>query len=303
MPSGKFHFGNKLIAELMAWYQQQGIKVYIPISDIEAHAVRGLELEKCKETALNEYILNYLALGVDLLDLRKAYIYSQWRNENVKNLAFRLSAKITAAHLQSLFGFSFIPSKENPVSDSMGKIFSPFIDAADILFPQLPEFGGPKPVLVPVGIDQDPYIRLCHDLAPKFAFIPPSSIYVKMMCGLQGPGAKMPSSKPETAIFLTDPPEEAERKLMASYTGGESIRKQKELGGKPEECVPYMFLLFHFEDEIVKRTFEECRSGALICGECKARVAERIRNFPKEHWLKMAQSRKLLPKIEELHPI
>jgi tryptophanyl-tRNA synthetase len=39
--------------------------------------------------------------------------------------------------------------------------------SADILQPQLLEFGGPRPVVIPVGADQDPHIRLTRGLADK----------------------------------------------------------------------------------------------------------------------------------------
>lgn len=41
---------------------------------------------------------------------------------------------------------------------------------ADILHNQLPQFGGPIPVVVPVGADQDPHIRLTRDIAAKMNF-------------------------------------------------------------------------------------------------------------------------------------
>ncbi len=307
MPSGRFHFGHKLIAELLAWYQGQGARIFIPISDIEAYVVRGLKMEDIVKIAVDEYILNYIALGIDLTKPEKCLIYSQWKNEHVKNLAFKLSVKVTASTFRAMFDFVFEPSKEDVEkgrgSDTIGKIFYPLIDAADILSPQLPEFGGPKPVLVPVGVDQDVYIRLCHDLAPKFGMVKPSSIYTKMMCGLQGPGTKMSSSKPETAIFLKDPPEVADKKLRDAFTGGRpTAKEQKELGGQPEICVPYMFLLFHFEDDLLKKVFEECKAGTLLCGECKAIISERVCKFLREHQEKLEKARDILPTVIEEQP-
>jgi len=299
MPSGRFHFGHKLIADLMAWYYRRGVKVVIPISDIEAYVIRGVSQSDVERYAVEEYMLNYMALGVDLANRERVMIYSQWANEEVKNLAIKFSAKVTASHLGAMFGFRY--KGEGEESDTIGRIFFPFIDAADIMYPQSEEMGGPKPVLVPVGIDQDPYIRLCHDLAPKFSMLKPSSIYVKMMAGLQGPGTKMSSSKPETAIFLSDSPDEARRKLMEAFTGGRATaREQREEGGQPDICVPYMFLLFHFEDDILKRTFEDCTSGSVLCGECKQRIAERLVRFLEEHRRKLKEARERLPRVFEV---
>ena len=41
------------------------------------------------------------------------------------------------------------------------------MQVADILLPQIEEFGGPKKVVVPVGVDQDPHIRLTRDIAHR----------------------------------------------------------------------------------------------------------------------------------------
>jgi tryptophanyl-tRNA synthetase len=46
-------------------------------------------------------------------------------------------------------------------------MISALTQSADILQPQLMEFKGPKPVVIPVGADQDPHIRLTRGLAYK----------------------------------------------------------------------------------------------------------------------------------------
>ena len=292
MPSGKFHFGHKLIADLLSWYQKQGVMIYIPISDIEASVIRGIEPERCREITVNEYLLNYLALDVDLVDKNRCCLYSQWKNDLVRNLSFRASSKVTLSQMEAIYGFNN--------SDNMGKIFFPLIDAADILHPELPERGGIKPVLVPVGVDQDPHLRLTRDIAPRLGMIKPSSIYIKMMSGLQGPGTKMSSSKPETAIFLSDSTESARMKLKDAFTGGrETIQEQKRLGGQPERCVIYEFLLFHFEDDLLENTYQKCTSGALLCGECKKIASDRIVRFLTEIQKKREEAKTVLPRVFE----
>ena len=41
------------------------------------------------------------------------------------------------------------------------------VQAGDILHPQTDEFGGLRPIVVPVGVDQDPHLRLTRGLASK----------------------------------------------------------------------------------------------------------------------------------------
>lgn len=296
MPSGKFHLGHKLVAELLVWFQMQGVKLYIAISDIEAHVVRGLTIRQTREIAIKEYILNYVALGMDLINTNKCVIYSQWKNDYVKNLAFTASSKITLSQMKDMYGFTS--------SDNMGKIFFPFIQIGDILHPQLPKFGGIKHVLVPVGLDQDLHIRLARDVAPKLGMIKPSSIYLKMMSGLQGPSTKMSSSMPETAIFLSEDPEKAKEKIVNAFSGGRpTAQEQKAKGGQPGICAPFMLLLFHFNDDILKRISIECTNGTILCGECKEIIAEEISRFLREHQKKMKKAKDILSQIVKIQPV
>ncbi len=73
----------------------------------------------------------------------------------------------------------------------------------------------------------------------------------------------MSSSKPESHIALTEDPKEAAKKIMRAITGGrQSLAEQKKLGGEPEKCSIYEFLVFHLSDDD-KELLEldaECRS-------------------------------------------
>jgi tryptophanyl-tRNA synthetase len=64
MPSGKFHFGHKIITDLMIYFQSLGGDCYITVADVEAHLTRGISIEECKKVAIEEYLLNYIALGL-----------------------------------------------------------------------------------------------------------------------------------------------------------------------------------------------------------------------------------------------
>jgi tryptophanyl-tRNA synthetase len=181
---------------------------------------------------------------------------------------------------------------------------SALIQVGDILLPQLKDFGGPKPVVVPVGADQDPHIRLTRDLASKyhdqFGFIVPSATFHKLTRSLSGE-AKMSKRDPMSYLLLNDSPEIAKKKVLSALTGGrKTIELHRKLGGEPEKCVVYELGLFHFieDDSKVKQIYEECTSGKRICGDCKHEHAEYVANFLKAHQRKrkslMDTARKLL---------
>jgi len=270
MPSGKMHFGHKMIVDQLIYYQKYNTEIYIPIADLEAYWARGIDFKTTKKLAIEEYITNYIALG---LNPDKLTIYLQSKNSAVKDLAMKLSKRVNFNEMKAIYGFGG--------ETNIGHILAPIIQAADILHPQLKE---KIPVVVPVGIDQDPHLRLTRDIANRakdFKFIPPSSTYHRFMTGLLG--GKMSSSKPETAIFLSDKPSKSlKKKIMSCKTGGrETLELQKKLGGVPEECVIYEFYVYHLidNDNELKNIYDKCKNGEMTCGQCKKYCYEKITEF------------------------
>ncbi|HID27219.1 MAG TPA: tryptophan--tRNA ligase [Methanosarcinales archaeon] len=156
MPSGKVHLGHKMVMEEIIWHQQIGGSAFAGIADMEAHAVRGMSWEKCKKIGVKEYLVSLVALG---FDLDKGYLYFQSKNSKVKDLEFELAIKANFSELSAIYGFSG--------ETSVAHMQSALVQSADILMPQLKDFGGPKPVVIPVGADQDPHIRFTRGLANK----------------------------------------------------------------------------------------------------------------------------------------
>ena len=368
MPSGRVHFGHMMVMNEIIWHQQQGGDAYAAVADMEAHAVRGVSWERCRTIGINEYILSLIALG--FAPKEGSHIYFQSENCPMRDLAFELGSEANFSEVSAIYGFS----GETHISHMQ----SVMAQSADILHPQLKQFGGPKPVVIPVGADQDPHIKLTRDLAYRmrkflveqregyisirgkaaspelmqaaeeslkdlaagkvkryeehldltdiqirddaglaallekiesliikletdhghYGFIPPASLYHRFMTGLTG--GKMSSSKPESHIALTEDPKEAGKKIMRAITGGrQSLAEQKKLGGEPEKCSIYEFLVFHLSDDD-KELLEldaACRSGRRMCGTCKKDVAERIERFLREHQQAREAAREMLPEF------
>ncbi len=156
MPSGRMHLGHSMVIEQVKWFQNQGADVSIAVADLEAHATRGMSLEECRTTALKEYVLNYAALG---LDSEQTSVYFQSRRPAVQRIGFTLGKRTTLSEMESIYGFQG--------DSNLAHIQAPLVQAGDILHPQLDEYGGLRPIVVPVGVDQDPHIRLTRDLASR----------------------------------------------------------------------------------------------------------------------------------------
>lgn len=148
MPSGHPHLGHLMVMKEVVWHIKHGGDGFISIADREAHAVRGLSWEKCDEYA-REYISCLYAMGFE------GEIYAQRKNNALKDLAFEAACKINFSNLSAIYGFGPETELAHAVSVSM--------QVADILYPQLA--AGIAPTVVPVGIDQDPHIRLTRDVA------------------------------------------------------------------------------------------------------------------------------------------
>ena len=156
MPSGQIHLGHKMVIDQAKWFQDLGGDVTITVADLEAHATRGLSLEKCREYATEEYISNYAGMG---LDPDKTSIYFQSERPIVQKLGFTLGKKTNLSEMEAIYGFSG--------ETNLAHIQSPLVQAGDIVHPQLDEYGGLRPIVVPVGIDQDPHIRLTRGMVSK----------------------------------------------------------------------------------------------------------------------------------------
>ncbi len=265
MPSGHVHLGHYAVLEELRYYQKElGVKVNIVIADAEAYAVRRLPRRKIFEYA-REYIEYAYAVGLDPRETR-IYFQTNYRPEYYR-LIQMFSRKVTLAEMEAIYG------KLEP-----SKIMAALTQAADILHLQLEEFGSHKWILVPVGADQDPHLRLSRDIADRFnnelGLRRPASTYHKFVRGLDG--NKMSSSKPDYAIFLSDSPEQVKAKVMKALTGGRATaEEQRKLGGEPDKCTVYdlyMYYLAPRDDELLE-IYRECVEGRILCGKCKKRAA------------------------------
>jgi tryptophanyl-tRNA synthetase len=156
MPSGRVHLGGKMVMDEIIWHQRMGGDAFACIADMESHSVRGVSWQQCRETGVNEYIVSLVALG---FDIDKGHIYFQSASKELRDLAFELGTAVNFSELSAIYGF------QGEVNIS--HMISVLVQNADILQPQLDKYGGPKPTVIPVGVDQDPHIRLTRDIASR----------------------------------------------------------------------------------------------------------------------------------------
>lgn len=291
MPSGeKIHFGSKLVVENIRYFQEQGAEAYILVADLESAAARGVSLEEAKKRALEFHIPAFVALG---LDPKKTTFYFQSENKEVVHLAYEVAQRITFNEFKAIYGTA-----------DPGRIMSAVTQVADILYPQLKER---MPGIIPVGIDQDPHIRLTRDIArrvqSKYKFFLPSSLYHKYTPSLDG-ALKMSKSKPESCIELPEDIKSVSKKIMRAKTGGrDTVEEQKIKGGEPEKCMIFELYKQHLveDDKELQNIYDRCKAGKLTCGDDKKHCCELMVKFMDDFIKKTEKARKDIDKLKFIH--
>jgi len=264
--SGPLHIGHFITFRFSLEMQKKyKMPVYLPISDDESYVTKKINNQE--EGMKNAKLIasQLFAMGFDK-KLTKIFIHQDYTK--IYNFAIKLGRSYTLSTLKATYGFTD--------STNSGLMFYPAIQAADVLFPQ--KHIGKHYTLVPIGIDQDPHIRLARDIAEKHGFIKPATVHMKYIPGLTG--GKMSVSK-GNGILLNEDPKKAAKMCMKALTGGrETLEEQKKKGGEPSKCVVFEYLnaLFYSTKE-VKNLEKKCKSGKIMCGECKKNLAKHMEKF------------------------
>lgn len=271
-PSGPMHIGHILPFYFTKQLQDKfRVNAYIQITDDEKflEEKRNLSYEDTQKWAV-ENILEIAAVG---LDPEKTFILQD--TEFVGHaypLILKIARKINYSTAKSVFGFTG--------ETNVGFSFYPSIQI-------LPSLLEKKRCLIPSAIDQDPYWRIQRDIAESLGFHKAAAIHSKFMPPLTGMADKMSSSRPETAIYLTDDDKTVKNKIYRhAFSGGQSsIEEHRKLGGNPDVDVPFQWLYMFFEpdDKKIEEIRTEYKVGRLLTGQLKDILVEKVTKFLREH--------------------
>ena len=220
-------------------------------------------------------MIDYLSCGIDP---EKSTIYIQSMIPETAELTVFYSNLVTIARLErNPTVKTELAQKKEVFGESVtyGFLGYPVSQAADITI-----MDG---TIVPAGEDQEPLIEQCREIVRKF-----NSIYGevlrepeillsegKRIKGLDG-NEKMGKSL-GNAIYISDSPEEINRKVMSAVTDPNRIKKDDL--GNPDVCmVAYYHNLFSTPKEC-KAVCEECKQGQRGCVTCKKQLANNVIEF------------------------
>jgi len=270
-PSGHTHIDHLVPWVFAKWLQEKfDVNMYFQLTDDEKfYAKANLTLEDTKKFAY-ENALDFIALGFKPENTK---IIINTRNiQTLYPIAAQVAKKINFSNTKGVFGFTN--------ETNIGMIFYTSLQSA-------PCFIEDKPVLIPLGVDQDPHFRITRDVAPKIGKPKPALIHNIMIPALEGPGGKMSASSENGTIFTTDSPNTVKKKINKyAFSGGQSdVEQHRKLGGNPDVDVSYQYLRIFFEpdDNKLKSIHDDYKSGKMLTGELKGILIEKINSFLEVH--------------------
>ncbi|KIY03299.1 uncharacterized protein Z520_01766 [Fonsecaea multimorphosa CBS 102226] len=279
--SDSMHVGHSVPFEFTRWLQEVfDCPLVIQLTDDEKfmHS-KTISMDDATRYA-RENAKDIIALG---FDPKKTFIFSDFEYMGgafYRNVCFA-AKHVTLNQIKGAFGFND--------SNNIGEFHFPATQSAPSFATSFPHIFGtdaksvPKILcLIPCAIDQDPYFRVCRDIAEKMKYEKPCLIHSRFLPALQGEGTKMSASVDASAIFLTDTPNAIKKKINRfAFSGGQdTAEKQRELGGNTDVDVPYKYLTFFLEDDDeLAKIKEQYEKGELMTGELKALCIKELQQY------------------------
>lgn len=269
-PSAGMHIGHLVPLMFTKWLQEKfDVNLYIEITDDEKFLFKEKSYEEIQGYA-DENTAHIAAVG---FDPDKTFIFKD--TEYIKEmypLALKTAKKVLFSNTRAVFGFN--------EQTNIGMVFFPALQI-------VPTFFEKKRCLIPCAIDQDPYWRIQRDIAEKLGYYKTAAIHTKLIPPLSGTEGKMSASEELTAVYLNDRPEQVKNKIMKyAFSGGaETVEEHRRQGGNPDIDVSFQWLqiLFEPDDKKIKRIRDDYGSGALLTGELKQILIDKINSFLSEH--------------------
>ncbi|EGG22354.1 tryptophanyl-tRNA synthetase [Cavenderia fasciculata] len=281
--SGSLHFGH-LVPFIFTKYLQEvfNVPLVIQMTNDEKFLWKDITLEESIHYTV-ENVKDIIALG---FDIEKTFIFSnldyiQYLYPNV----VKIGKCVTLNQVKGIFGFGD--------SDSCGKFAFPPIQAAPSFPDSFPHIFGKygdqiKSIrcLIPCAIDQDPYFRMTRDVASRLGYQKPSLIHSKFFPALQGHNTKMSASDQNSAVYLSDTPQQVKDKVTKhAFSGGRDTKEEQEkFGANLAVDVPYEYLTYFLEDDdVLSNIAEKYSTGKMLTSEVKSYLINIMNQMNQQH--------------------
>ena len=260
-PSGKLHIGN-LVGALQNWVKiQDQYECFYFIADWHALTSQYSDTSNLKEYT-TDVLVNCLAAG---LDTEKATIFQQSRVLEHAELHILLSMVTPLGWLERVPSFK---EKQLEVKDkdlnTYGFLGYPLLQSADILIY--------RANYVPVGVDQMPHLEITREICRRFnnfygeVFPEPEGLLTRFPKVPGTDGRKM-SKTYDNCVFLSDSPEEVDKKIRTMTTDTQRIKRTDK--GDPELSPVFQLHKIFSSKEEQDEVAAGCRTAAIGCIDCK----------------------------------
>ncbi|CAK7901861.1 hypothetical protein CAAN1_06S06194 [[Candida] anglica] len=276
-PSAGMHLGHMVPFEFTKWLQDVfDAPLVIELTDDEKFLFKQkLTIEDVKKFA-RENAKDIIAVG---FKPENTFIFSdlEYMGKGFYENVVRTSRQITTTTAKKVFGFTDM--------DCIGKIHFASIQISAAFpssFPDVLGLPDKTPCLIPCAIDQDPYFRVCRDVADKLKYTKPSLIHAKFFPALQGSTTKMSASDTNSAIYMDDTANIIKKKINKhAFSGGRAtMEEHRELGGNPDVDVAYQYMSFFTDDDEKLKEWESgYKKGEILSGEMKKECISVLQEF------------------------
>ncbi len=264
-PTGRLHLGH-YVGSLRRRVELQNSgdfdEIYIMIADAQALTDNAEHPEKVRQNIM-QVALDYLSCGIDP---SKSCIFIQSMVPELTELSFYYMNLVTVSRVQrNPTVKAEIQQKNFESSIPLGFFTYPISQSADIT--------AFKATTVPVGEDQEPMIEQCREIVRKFndtygdTLIEPKIVLPTNKASLRLPGidgkAKMSKSL-GNCIYLSDEPEDIQKKVMSMFTDPTHLRRDDP--GHTEGNPVFIYLDAFAKDEHFAKFLPEYKN----LGELKA---------------------------------
>ncbi|MGH7768724.1 MAG: tryptophan--tRNA ligase [Candidatus Binatia bacterium] len=260
-PTGRLHLGH-LHGALKNWVRlQERYRCYFFVADWHALTTDYANTKGIRQSGI-EMVADWLSVG---LDPKRSVIFRQSDIKDHAELHLLLSMIIPVPWLERnpTYKEQVQELKDRDLS-TYGFLGYPVLQAADIIM-----YKGNK---VPVGVDQAPHVELTREIVRRFnqvyaPIFPEPEVLLTQTPKVPGLDGRKMSKSYGNAVFLTDPPEEIDRKLSRMMT--DPARVTRKDPGEPEKCPAFNLHKIYCTPDEIDYVTKGCRTAGIGCLECK----------------------------------
>jgi tryptophanyl-tRNA synthetase len=260
-PTGRLHLGH-LHGALKNWIRlQENYRCFFFVADWHALTTDYQSPQGIQQSTL-EMVTDWLSIG---LDPQRSVLFRQSSVKEHAELHLLLSMITPVPWLERN------PTYKDQIKELIEKDLStygflgyPVLQAADIVMY--------KANKVPVGVDQAPHVELTREIVRRFnqfyqPIFPEPEVLLTETQRLPGLDGRKMSKSYNNAVFLSDSPEEIDRKLSRMMTDPARVRRQDP--GEPEKCPAFQLHKIYSSAQELEEVSSGCRSASIGCLECK----------------------------------